>query len=31
MTSYPVYPTGKIPSSKLALIFAPCSWTYDYD
>jgi len=30
ITPQPVYATGKLPSSKRAVMFTPCSWTHEY-
>lgn len=31
ITPYPVYPTGKLPPPRTqTIMFAPCSWTHDY-
>jgi lipopolysaccharide transport system ATP-binding protein len=31
ITPYPVYPTGKLPPPRAqAIMFAPCSWTHEY-
>ena len=31
ITPYPVYPTGKLPDTKSARIYTPCSWQHDYE